>query len=100
MARAVRAIIAINALPTIAFVRVALQMPLCDPEIALGDDLVEAVGAAADVFAGVAVAEDVRFLGHGGFPGGLAAVAGSCVGGHGDVSVLLGVGGWWGLWSL
>jgi hypothetical protein len=56
MCRAVRAIVAVDSFAGVTVVGISLQAALRNLEGGFGDDLVERVGAAAEVFAGVAVA--------------------------------------------
>ena len=56
---AVGAIVAVDGFAAVAFVCVGLETALGDLEGGLGDDLVQGIGAAAEVFAGVAVAGSV-----------------------------------------
>jgi len=59
---AVRAVVAVDGLARVTVIRVRLQASLCDLKSGLGDNLVEGVGAAAELLAGIAVAEDMALL--------------------------------------
>lgn len=56
MCRAVWAIVAVDSFARVPVVGISLQAALGDLQGGFGDDLVERVGATAEVFAGVAMA--------------------------------------------
>lgn len=56
MGGAVGAVVAVHRVPGVAVVGVGLQLALVEAEVLTGDDLVERVVGAGEVFAGAAVA--------------------------------------------
>lgn len=85
MSRAIGAVVAHDSIAGVAGVGVGFQGAFGDLDGVFGDDLVQGVGAAAEGFARVAVAEDMGFVVEGDVPFDLAAVALCVVGRHCEI---------------